>query len=174
MNLPQDHDDADGPRRAPLYGEYATPEEVAALRGPDALPPATTAPPAPVATRRVSTWRRWDRPLTIALIAFGVLNLIQYAGVLLDFEGFLEAATKGTSAEPIDFTEAARLGGVVLFLVCLVLLVVSSAIAVLLLRRGRIAFWVPLVAGAVSVLAWVAVLVVIMLQTPGAIPLSGT
>jgi len=72
-----------------------------------------------------------------------------------------------------DFTDAARVGGVVLFVVSLALVLVSGAIAVLLLRRGRVAFWVPLVAGALSILGWVAVLVVILLQTPGALATSG-
>jgi hypothetical protein len=166
------------PRPAPQYGEYATPEEVAALRGtavdPPAPKPATvTRTPPPIDAPRVSTWRRMDRPITIALIAFGVLNLIQYAGPLLDFEYFLEITTKGTFAEDIDFGDAARIGGVVLFVLCLGLVLASGAIAVLRLRRGRIAFWVPLVAGAVSALAWVVVLFVILLQTPDALTLSG-
>lgn len=162
---------------APQYGEYATPEEVAALRGipvapiPDPVAPrAAVAPPSP----RASTLRRLDGPITVALIAFGVLNLVQYAGSLLDFEGFLEVATQGTTFESIDFTDAARLGGIVLFVVMLALLASSSAIAVLLLRRGRVAFWVPLVAGALAVLAWVVVLIVIVAQTPGALPSAGS
>jgi hypothetical protein len=170
------------PRPLPQYGEYATPEEVAALRGtPDAVhaqradPPNRSDRPARPADpeTRGSRWRRLDRPITIALIAFGVLNLLQYSAAFLDFEGFLEAATEGTVAEEIDFTDAARFGGVVLFLLCLVLLVTSSAAAVLRLRRGRVAFWVPLVGGALTVIAWVVVLVVIVLQTPGALPLTG-
>lgn len=163
-------------RPLPQYGEYATPEEVAALRGvPDAAPPPRADRPAPAAPEpRGSRRRRLDRPITIALIAFGVLNLLQYSAAFLDFEGFLEVATEGTVAEEIDFTDAARFGGVVLFLLCLVLLVTSSAAAILLLRRGRVAFWVPLVAGVVTVLAWVIVVVVIVLQTPGALPLTGS
>jgi hypothetical protein len=166
------------PRPAPQYGEYATPEEVAALRGVAVDAPAPT--PAPVArtapsvdSPRGSAWRRMDRPITIALIAFGVLNLIQYAGPLLDFEYFLEVATKGTFAESIDFGDAARIGGVVLFALCLALVLASGAIAVFRLRRGRVAFWIPLVAGALSALAWVVVLFVILLQTPGALATSG-
>lgn len=164
------------PRPAPQYGEYATPEEVAALRGtavePSAPAPSPrTAPPSDAP--RGSTLRRMDRPITIALIAFGVLNLIQYAGPLLDFEYFLEVATKGTFAEAIDFGDAARIGGVALFVLCLALVLASTAIAILRLRRGRIAFWVPLVAGALSAVAWVAVLFVILLQTPGALATSG-
>lgn len=164
------------PRPAPQYGEYATPEEVAALRGAAPDPPPPTVPE--VRTPRTeaprgSAARRWDRPITVALIAFGVLNLVQYAGPLLDFEYFLEIATKGTFAESVDFGAGARIGGLVLFVLCLVLLLGSTAIAVLRLRRDRIAFWVPLVAGALSVLAWVVVLFVILLQTPGALATTG-
>jgi hypothetical protein len=162
-------------RPAPQYGEYATPEEVAALRGETAGPPPADPGPPPAAQEpaRGSTWRRLDRPITIALIAFGVLNLLQYAGALLDFDYFLEIATKGTILDDVDFTDAARVGGIVLFVVCLALVLASGAIAVLLLRRGRVAFWVPLVAGALSILGWVVVLVVILLQTPGALATSG-
>lgn len=162
------------PRPVPQYGEYATPEEVAVLRGTDIPAPAIAEPPPPVASLRGTTGRRFDRPITIALIAFGVLNLLQYSSALLDFEGFLEAATTGTVAESIDFTDAARIGGVVLFIVLLALVLTSGAIAVLLLRRGRLAFWVPLTAGALSVLAWVITLVVIVMQTPGALPSFGS
>jgi hypothetical protein len=49
----------------------------------------------------------------------------------------------------------------------------STAVAVLLLRRGRLAFWVPLVAGVLTVLAWFVAILVIVLQTPGALPLTG-
>jgi hypothetical protein len=165
------------PRPAPQYGEYATPEEVAALRGAVPEPPAPiTAPAVDAPTRTVApraAGRRWDRPITVALIAFGVLNLMQYAGPLLDFEYFLEIATRDTFAESIDFGDSARIGGLVLFVLCLALLLASGAIAVLRLRRGRIAFWVPLVAGGLSVVAWVVVLFVILLQTPGALATSG-
>ena len=160
-------------RPVPQYGEYATPEEVAALRGIPTSPPAVApdprpaAPPVPVAARGWA-WRRAARPLTILLIVFGVLNLVQYAGALLDFDYFLEIATKGTFAESIDFADAARIGGVVLFAVCLALVLASGAIAVHQLRRGRVAFWIPLVAGAVSAVAGVVVIVVVVLLTPGA------
>ena len=172
---------ADRPaRRAPRYGEYATPEEVAALIGTRPTEPATPtpAPPRPVPPTRASTGpaaptRRVDRLVTIALLAFGILNLAQFAAPLLDFEGFLEASTRGTAAESIDFGEAARVGGVVLLGAVLLLVAASTAMSVALLRRGRIAFWVPLVAGVLTVAGWVVVLTVVVLQTPGALRLPG-
>lgn len=171
-------EEGDTGRPAPQYGEYATPEEVAALRGPvaaSAPPHASPSPaPAPAADRPApSSWRRADRLITIALIVFGVLNLVQYAGALLDFEYFLEITTKDTFAEAIDFGEAARIGGVVLFVLLLALVLASALFAIVLLRSGRVAFWVPLVAGALSLVAWVVVLVAILLQTPGALEQAG-
>jgi hypothetical protein len=165
-------------RPLPQYGEYATPEEVAALRGTPLEPamPAAAVAPADVAPRRpaVSGARRYDRPVTIALLLFGLINVVQYAPVLLDFDTFLERATVGTPTESIDFGDAARIGGFVLFGVTLVLLVVALLFSVLLLRRRRVAFWVPLTAGALAVLTWVLVLIAIVLQTPDALVPPGT
>lgn len=160
-------------RPAPQYGEYATPEEVAALRG-IPLPPTVPAPAVPRADdpprRSAATGaRRFDRPVTIALLLFGLINVVQYAPILLDFETFLERATVGTPTEPIDFGDAARMGGLVLFGVTLVLLLVAVLASVLLLRRRRVAFWVPLTAGALAVLTWVLVLIAIVVQTPDAL-----
>lgn len=163
-------------RPAPQYGEYATPEEVAALRGiPAEVPrPAPAAPPAAPARPRASGARRYDRPVTIALLLFGVINFVQYAGAMLDFDTFLELATAGTPTEEIDFGDPARIGGYVLFGVSLVLLLVAGFVSVQLLRRGRLAFWVPLAAGALAVGTWVVVLVAIVLQTPDALTYPGT
>jgi len=165
-------------RPAPQYGEYATPEEVAALRGApvevDASAAAVSvggAVPTPPAARAA---RRYDRPVTIALLLFGVINFVQYAGAMLDFDTFLELATTGTPTEAIDFGEPARIGGYVLFGVSLVLFLVAGFVAVRLLRRGRLAVWVPLVAGGLTVATWVAVLVAIVFQTPDALTYPGT
>jgi hypothetical protein len=162
-------------RPAPQYGEYATPEEVAALRGVPVEPVVTTpSDDRPPAAPPVAGARRFDRPVTIALLLFGVINLVQYAAPLLDFDTFLERATVGTPTESIDFGEAARVGGYVVFGVSLVLLLVAGFVAVQLLRRRRIAFWAPLVAGGLTVLTWVLVLVAIVLQTPDALTSPGS
>lgn len=174
------------PRPRPQYGEYATPEEVAALRGTPA-PPAVPAPPAgqpPAAPApgvapgsgrpAVSGARRFDRPVTIALLAFGVINLVQYAAPLLDFANTLDVAMAQTPYGSIDFGEPARVGGLVILGVMSALVVGSTALAAALLRRGRIAFWVPLTAGVLVVVSWVIVLTVVVLQTPDPLLPAGT
>jgi hypothetical protein len=165
-------------RPAPQYGEYATPEEVAALRGLPIEVPVVVAPsPAPgtAAPRSaVSGVRRYDRPVTIALLLFGLINFVQYAGAMLDFDTFLELATAGTPTASIDFGEPARIGGYLLFGVSLLLFLVAGFVSVQLLRRKRAAFWVPLVAGGLVVATWVVVLVAIVLQTPDASTYPGS
>lgn len=159
-------------RPIPQYGEYATPEEVAALRGVPVEVPApapSTAPVAGAADPPVRGARRYDRTVTIALLLFGAINLVQYGGAFLDFDTFLEGATVGTPTESIDFGDAARVGGFVLFGVTLVLFLAAGFVSVQRLRRGRVAFWVPLVAGTLTVLTWVTVLVAIVFQTPDAL-----
>lgn len=172
-------------RPTPQYGEYATPEEVAALRGvpleevqPAVVvrapgPPRPAAPDAPTAATRIG-FRRYDRAVTIAMLVFGALNSLQYAGPLLDFETFLEVATVGTPTESIDFGDAARVGGLVLFGVSLVLFVVAVAASILLMRRRKLAFWVPLTAGALVAVTWVVVIVAIVMLTPDAFPAPTT
>jgi hypothetical protein len=167
------------PRPRPQYGEYATPEEVAALRGTPAAAP-VSAPASPAEPVRVPGRvpapgaRRFDRRVTIALLAFGVINLVQYAAPLLDFANALDVAMASTPYGAIDFGEPVRVGGLVILAVTTVLLVGASILSIVRLRRGRIAFWVPLTAGALSAATWVIVLTVALLQTPGALTYPGS
>lgn len=156
-------------RPAPRYGEYATPEEVAALVGAAPAPASVSVAVATPALGPRRGARRYDRPITIALLVFGVINLVQYAPALLDFANALDRSLTGSPYDDVDFGEAARIGGLVLLAVWTVLVVGSGVGSYLLLRRGRVAFWVPLTAGALTVVAWVAVLTVIVLQTPDAL-----
>ncbi|MEO8528290.1 MAG: DUF6264 family protein [Pseudolysinimonas sp.] len=164
-------------RPAPQYGEYATPEEVAALRGipleaqlvaapaaPKVLPPLSRdAPPAPV-----SRGRRFDPMITIALLVFGAVNVIQTAPLYLAFDNLLEVSTADTPLAKIDFGEAARMGGYWLLGISVVLMVAAVVISFARLRRFRIAFWVPLTAAGLMFAATVVTLAVVLAQTPGA------
>lgn len=167
-------------RPAPQYGEYATPEEVAALRGvpvstPTPSPPAPTpSPPVTVARPRRAGARRYDGPVTIGMLLFGLINLVQSVGPLLEFANTLDLGLTGTAYDDIDFGTAANVGGWVLLGILTEVFVGAVAASLSLLRRRRIAFWVPLVAGGVTIAAWVVVLVVVVVQTPGALPTLGT
>jgi len=172
------------PRPRPQYGEYATPEEVAALRGVPLEPSPRTVPPAspPAALRTgsavvapMSGWRRFDRPITIALILFGIINVVQSAPLFLDFVPTLELAAKSVTYGPVDlssleFGETARIGGYVLFAISIVLLVAAAAFCYLALSRSRVAFWIPLAAGGLNLVCYIVVLAVVLYSTPGFLP----
>jgi len=169
------------PRPRPQYGEYATPEEVAALRGVplEPTPPAMPPPPtdSPVAPRTgaraavpVTGWRRFDRALTIALIVFGVFNVVQSAPLFIDFAPTLELAAKSVTyvdLTSLEFGEAARVGGYVLFAISIVLLVAAAGFSYLALSRSRVAFWIPLTAAALNLVCYLVVLAVVLYSTPG-------
>jgi len=165
------------PRPRPQYGEYATPEEVAALRGVPLEPQSAAAPPPPTASRtapRVTApltgWRRFDRPITIALILFGVFNVIQSAPLFLDFGPTLELAAKSVTyvdLASLEFGDAARVGGYVLFAMSIVLLVAAAGFSYLALSRSRVAFWIPLAAAGLNFVSYVVVLAVVLYSTPG-------
>lgn len=170
----------DPSRQAPLYGEYATPEEVAALLGTaaPATAPATPAPTTPAARStphpplrpEYTGARRFDRPVTIGLLAFGFFSLFQFAPILLDFAYALEQITAGGPMADARWGELTDVAGRALFGALLVLLVAAIVFSIMALRAGRVAFWIPLTAGIAGGVAMVVVYVVILTQTPGALP----
>lgn len=166
----------DPARPAPRYGEYATPEEVAALRGvplePPAVPPPSgrpTASRAPASPVRATGARRYDPVVTIALLVVGLVNVIQVAPAYLQFDSFLNATMDGTTFSSIQFGAAARIGGYWLLGIDVVVLVIAVVVAFVRLRRGRTGFWVPLAAGGLSLLATIVATIVVVTQTPGAL-----
>jgi hypothetical protein len=172
------------PRPRPQYGEYATPEEVAALRGvPLEHPPRTMPPTGPSDAPRASSataappsgWRRIDPAITIALILFGIINVVQSAPLFLDFVSTLELAAKSVTYGPVDlssleFGEPARIGGYVLLAISIALLVAAAGFSYLAFSRSRVAFWIPLAAGGLNLVSYVVVVAVVLYSTPGFLP----
>lgn len=166
--------DADAERRrrqAPRYGEYATPEEVAALRGPDAAPPPLTldavpppagrplpGPPPPGHTRAAG----WDGIATIALLAFGAYNVVSGIVSFLDMRSFLAQVARSAGVDGFTAPASAQAVGYALIVVWVLLYGVAIAWVMQRLRRGRVAFWVPLLIGFAAVLiATIACMVVL-------------
>jgi hypothetical protein len=141
---------------APRWGEYA-PLPPAPPAQPVAPPPAAMGAagagrPAGEAAGVVPVRRRrtWDLVLTIALLAYGLVT------VLTSLSG---AGDLGRTVEQVyaiqglgDYTPTALAGTLttVANAAQVVLLVVAVLVAYRLLKAGRIAFWVPLVAGVLA------------------------
>lgn len=146
----------------PQYGELATPEEQRRAAG---LPPlvdenapvVTPQPPAPPQFLPASAEapRRphpVDRLITIALLAYGLVNVLITGFSYLDLPRVMNESMKllGIDGEFTNFAQG-RLWG----MIAAILLVAGWAITAFFsfrrLRRGRITWWLPLVGAVVTI-----------------------
>ncbi|TQK19995.1 hypothetical protein FBY40_2514 [Microbacterium sp. SLBN-154] len=179
--------DGSDPRPRPQYGEYATPEEqrariqqpdvtvaleagaapaAAASREPTPTPtstPAKEAGPDLIASRR----RFFDRVLTIALLIYAVFSVATAIPGLVDYNGYVQTLFEflGVTEAP-DPTFDGRAWGVAASLVLGVGLLLTAAVSWIMLQRGKITFWVPIVGGVVFNLISGALLMVPLLNDP--------
>ena len=115
--------------------------------------------PAPV----VSSGRRWDIIVSVALVVFGAYatfsSLAQYANFQTTIETvYATYGYTGTYSNPSLATTV----GIALNIVQPIALIIAVFFTARRLRAGKIAFWVPLTAGAaVSIISAVLILVVI-------------
>jgi hypothetical protein len=171
-------------RTRPQYGEYATPEDQAraagetdAARAPsspdewsarqqapvrtpiEAAPPATPA----VAARRP---RRWDVLTSFLLLTYGLLTVVSGAGREADLGGVIRDVFDRLGIGAFTSDARAEAFGLAITVVNVVLYVIVFAVTLALLRARRIAFYVPLVGGILSVIVMVTLLLVVMIGDP--------
>lgn len=110
-------------------------------------PPSTPSPP--------PERRPWDVALTVGLIALGAFNVVGSFAAIADFGSTFDTvyATVGIDGRFQD-TDTATTVGFAVNVVWVAALLWSAVVAIGRLRAGRIAFWVPLVAGAVTMLVY--------------------
>jgi hypothetical protein len=156
------------PRPRPQYGEYASPEEQRArIAKPDVTDalstgqaPETLAPAAPRATAAPSARatpagnaRLADRIITIALLAYGIVNVAVTAPRIFVFTTFAQDyfSLLGVDAAFTN-TSAGAIWGPIASVAYVVGFAFTALVAWRRVRTGRIAFWVPLVGVAVTTL----------------------
>jgi hypothetical protein len=127
------------------------------------------APPAAagaLAGTAAATSRRWDRILTGALLAFGTVNVLTTIPSMLDLPRVMDEQYRIQGFG--DYTNDALAAplGVVINVVSVLLLVAAILLSLRQLRSGRLAFWIPLVAGATALVVTGVLLVVAMLADP--------
>ncbi|QNE47581.1 hypothetical protein F1C58_12165 [Glaciihabitans sp. INWT7] len=172
-------------RPRPQYGEYATPQEqakiiaqslpaVSPLLVPpvDGRPSAAGAPQPPDATTRVigpvpaagRRPRRWDIVLTAVLLGYATINVIAQ---LLTKDTLATIVTQFFISQNIgQYVPTALTAslGETLNVITLGLFVLTVLVTTWMLRRRRVAFWVP-IAGGVTATVVALVFVVILLQS---------
>jgi hypothetical protein len=170
-------------RPRPRYGEYAPPgwswqppqteEQTTPAAEPDAAPnptaPTAPAAPAPVQDASAATPRtapRWDRILTIGLLAFGAFGAWNSAASLQEIPRQMQLSYEvmgvGTFTPPEWLPTLALVGAIIQ----LALYAVVLGLSILRLRSGRIAFWIPLAGGAASFAVTLVLLSIVMLNDP--------
>ncbi|WP_314507214.1 DUF6264 family protein [uncultured Microbacterium sp.] len=160
-----------GERPRPQYGEYATPEEQRARikqpdltrlletgQDPDALhgavpadsPSLATKPATAPAAGAMTRGRFTDRVVTIALLVYALVNVVTSIPSMIDYGGYVSTVLNllGVDGELAD-PAAGRPWGVTAALVLAIGWLLTAYVSWRSLARGRITWWIPLVAGAV-------------------------
>lgn len=160
-------DPAERPR--PQYGEYATPEEQRARikqpdltrlletgQDPDAQRAAAPAASSPVAVKpanapaAVARGRFADRVATIALLVYGLVNVVTSIPSMIDYGSYVSTVLSllGVDGELAD-PAAGRPWGIAAALILAIGWLLTAYVSWRSLARGRITWWIPLVAGIV-------------------------
>lgn len=152
-------------RPRPKYGEYAdvpppaTPQPLAA--------PAEPVEPAALAVPAVHPRRTWDVVLATLLLLWGVFDVVTGFPAYTNLGASIAAAAEQQGIDGFASAELADEIGSWLNIVRVVILVIAILGTLLLLGRRRLAFWVPLSAGALAVLVVTVCVFVILIGDPG-------
>jgi hypothetical protein len=172
---------AESSRPRPQYGEYATPEEQRArIQAPApwqqelATPimteeapaagipsPSQPAEPAPRRPRPV------DRIVTFALLAYGLVNVVSAVPAFLDYGAYAETMLTmlGVDVQVSDPADG-RAWGIAAVLVLTIGWCATVAVSFWSVRRGRLTWWIPLVAGILFTFAAGALMAAPLLSDP--------
>ena len=148
-------------RPKPQYGEYATPQDQAksiAKSQPPVSPlltPVPAAAPAPPAALAVPAQlprrrRRWDIILSTALLTYGLLYVISGLFQFSNLSGFIDQVYEVLGVGDFTPTGTEESVGLAINVVNVGLYIATVLLTVGLLRAGRLAFYVPLISGAVA------------------------
>lgn len=111
--------------------------------------------------------RQGDRIATIALLAYGLINVITSAASYLDLPTVMNETMRilGVEREFTNFAQG-RLWGTVAAIVLVVGWGVTAALSIRRLRRGKLAWWVPLVGAVATMFVVMICITVPMLGDP--------
>lgn len=156
----------------PQYGELATPEEQRRAAGLPPLEEVVTVPPVaqvpepareiPRASALSARSHPLDRFATIALLAYGLINVIITGLSYLDLPSVMNNAMDilGIEGEFTNFAQG-KTWGTIAAVVLAVGWAITAMLSIRRLRRGRITWWLPIV-GAMATM----IVVVICISVP--------
>ena len=151
----------------PQYGELATPEEQRRAAGLPPLDEVVVAPPIPPVAEAVPPNAAVDAPVkrrhpvdrlvTIALLAYGLVNVVITGLSYLDLASVMNQTMKvlGIEGEFTNFAQA-RTWGTIAAVVLALGWSLTAALSIRRLRRGRVTWWLPIV-GAIATMVVVSI-----------------
>jgi Family of unknown function (DUF6264) len=151
-------------RPTPRYGEYAPAGSVPAVSETAAVAPVDAEPTAAV-TPRVGR-RNWDVALTTALLLVGVLDVVNSFSRFGNLAALLRTLYDQQGLGTFTSDQLADDMGIAINVTRVVLLVVAVGFGLWMLGRNRLAFWVPLSAGALAFIIVVVCLLVVVITDP--------
>lgn len=143
----------------PQYGEYASPDEQRRLAG---LPPLDgVTPAAPVIEQpappkpepSITKARPWDRIVTIALLAYGLVNVFMTGMSYLDLPTVMNKSMGilGIEGQFTNFAQG-KLWGTTAAVLLVVGWVITTWLSLRRLRTGKLTWWLPLVGATATML----------------------
>jgi hypothetical protein len=144
--------------RTPVDSAIVTPEPAPAAVAPGRAAPGSGTVPGSAPT--------WDRPVTLSLLVLGVLGAFFMISVLGSMPEALQMLY--TQAGLGDYTAADSVGSIITAASIGqgVLWLATATVSVMLLLRGRRAFYVPIVGGVVAFVLLVAAMAVVLAGDP--------
>ncbi len=119
----------------------------------DAVVSAPVEPVAAAPAEKTAQPRRWDRIITIALLAYGLISVITTGISYLDLPTVMNETMKimGIPGEFTNFAQG-RLWGTIAAVVLAVGWVVTAWLSLRRLRTGKLTWWIPVVGAAVTMI----------------------
>lgn len=110
--------------------------------------------------------RRADRIVTILLLVFGALGALYLAGAIYQLPASIETLVRALEADGLVVPDSLSTIGTVGALVILALYALNLIFSIQRLRARKITFWVPLAAGAIALIVFLACTSFAMAQAP--------
>jgi hypothetical protein len=168
-------------RPEPQYGEYATPEQQAAAMGRPYVSPAQQAATEEAARQAMSQvviarpTGYANRFLTVLLLALGALALVERIPTYFSYAASFRGTFASTPLASVTVPASLDAAGIPTLIANVVLFAATVLVSILLLRRGRVSFYVPIVG---AVLYGIAGLLIVQLYAPSVmtqlVTLAGT
>ncbi|WEO76182.1 DUF6264 family protein [Cryobacterium sp. SO2] len=167
-------------RPQPRYGElapegwtWAPPQDEQAPAASAALPPVSAPAQLGSAERPVPAAPGWDRPITAILLVLGLLGTYLTISILVSMPEALQMLY--TQAELGTYTAADSVAAIITAgsISQVVIWLAAAASSILLVLRGRRAFYVPLIGGVVAFVLLVAAMAVVLAGDPALLDYFG-